>query len=99
MFDNVIVAIDDDEGGLDALALGEALASGRAALTLAHVEAGQARHAARDAAPQGPLTSVRAPDGAERPLVVLGAPSPAPALHDFASGNGADLLVVGASRR
>jgi nucleotide-binding universal stress UspA family protein len=100
MFDQVIVALDDGEAGLDALALGETLASERGRLTLVHVEVdGTDQGAAGDAKPRTPLASVRGSGGAERPLVVLGATSLAPALHEFASRNGADLLVIGASGR
>ena len=42
MFDDVIIAVSDDERALDALALGRALASPGAALTLVHVEQGGA---------------------------------------------------------
>ena len=98
MFDDVIIAVSDDERALDALALGRALASPGAALTLVHVEQGGAdRETPQE--PPAPLVSLSdGPGGAEHPLVVVGASSPAAGLHDVASRGGADLLVIGAPR-
>jgi nucleotide-binding universal stress UspA family protein len=109
MFDEVIVAVDDDEAALDALALGRTLASPVAALTLAHVEAdvsdGTARAGvpgpARDTQPPRPLLSLSDGNGgAPLPFVVVTtATSTAAGLHDLAGRRAADLLVIGASRR
>lgn len=98
MFDNVIIAVSDEESALDALALGETLTSPGAALMLVHVEQGGGdRETPQE--PPAPLVSLSdGPGGAEHPLVVVGAPSPAAGLHDAASRGGADLLVIGAPR-
>jgi nucleotide-binding universal stress UspA family protein len=109
MFDEVIVAVDNNEAALDALALGTTLASPGAALTLAHVEtdrsdgaeqAGVSSGPARDTQPPTPLLSLSAGDaGAPLPFVVVSASTTAEGLHDLARRRAADLLVIGASRR
>jgi nucleotide-binding universal stress UspA family protein len=109
MFDDVIVAVDDDEAALDALALGRILASSVATLTLAHVEVGGSDRAdgagidlrpARDPQPPRPLVSLSDEDGgAPLPFVVVAAASTAAGLHDLAWRRAADLLVIGAPRR
>jgi nucleotide-binding universal stress UspA family protein len=109
MFDEVIVAVDDDEAALDALALGKILASPVATLTLAHVEADGSDRAdasgvdtgpARHMQPPRPLVSLSDEDGGgQLPFVVVTATSTAAGLHDLAWRRAADVLVIGASRR
>jgi nucleotide-binding universal stress UspA family protein len=109
MFDEVIVAVDDDEAALDALALGKILASPVATLTLAHVDADGSNRAdeagadpgpAHHAQPPRPLLSLSDEDGgAPLPFVVVTAASTAAGLHDLAWRRAADLVVIGGSRR
>jgi nucleotide-binding universal stress UspA family protein len=100
MFDNVMVAVSDDEGALDALALGKALASPGAALTLVHIEIDRSNGAQGDTALPPPLVSVPAgADDARYPFVVFTAWSAAVGLHALARRGSADVLVIGASRR
>src|SRR5512132_2154198 len=61
MFDEVIVAVDNNEAALDALALGKTLASPVAALTLAHVEADGSEDAERADVDSGPARDTQPP--------------------------------------
>jgi nucleotide-binding universal stress UspA family protein len=91
MFDNVMVGLSDDDAALDAFALARTLVSADGELTLVRVEAG-------DAPREGPPAEALAALGGV-PLVVVTERSAAAGLHDVALRRGADLLVVGASRR
>jgi nucleotide-binding universal stress UspA family protein len=109
MFDEVIVAVDNNEAVLDALVLGKTLASPVAALTLAHVEADGSDGAERAGIDSGPPRDTQPPTpllslsdgnaGAPLPFVVVSASTTAAGLHDLAWRRAADLLVIGASRR
>jgi nucleotide-binding universal stress UspA family protein len=108
MFRQVLVGVDDDQAGRDAIALGKLLAGSDGALTFAHIY-----HADRPMpwAFQDPIL----PDRAEAAHQMLeraaadagvpahlrweGAPSVGRGLHEVAEAIGADLLVVGSSRQ
>lgn len=108
MFKKVVVGIDGEDGGRDAIALAQALRSDDAELIFAHVyvgepiawrgasaayeevlreDAAKLLHAARDEA------------GVEASLKFHSSPSIGRGLHEMAEDLGADLLVVGSSRR
>jgi nucleotide-binding universal stress UspA family protein len=108
MFSNVVVGIDDDDGGQDAIALAQMLAGGGATLTLAQVYQGGSAVSRRS----GPdyeakqharigelLENRRAEAGLEAELRSYGSSSVGRGLHELAELTGADLLVIGSSRR
>jgi nucleotide-binding universal stress UspA family protein len=108
MFDNVIVGVDGDEVGRDALALATRLASPHGQITLACVQVVALKPApdsgalslAMDRLPAWQrLLSLR--DESERAVHVLcvEAGSVVVGLHEVAARHGGDLLVIGASRR
>ncbi len=108
MFENVLVGIDGNWGGRDAIALASRLAAKGAQLTLVNVREG-GLHPLHAATP-GALDAERArstellkregadggADGAE--LVSVVAASPGRGLHQEAEERGADLIVVGSCR-
>jgi nucleotide-binding universal stress UspA family protein len=111
MFKCIIVAIDGQEGGRDALALAETLREQDASLTLAYVhpinpyrtegavyDTCQYEAPARERA-RGLLAQVREGAGIDADLRVIGSQSVGRGLHELAEELGADLLVVGSSRR
>ena len=108
MFRNVVVGVDDAEGGRDAIAVGKMLAARDGELTLAHVyhdfSPGPWRmadlHADEERAQVRALLE-RAASEAEVPAHIRwrGAPSVGRGLHEIAEIAEADLLVVGSSRR
>lgn len=108
MFDNVIVGIDGQEGGRDALALARNLVADRAKLTLANVYPGEA-YVWRGGSPRYHLVDKhgaeallkRARDDAEIDCDLRAVPDPSigRGLHTAAEDVRADLLVVGSSRR
>lgn len=108
MFKHVIAGVDAGEGGQDALALANVLRDGDSELTCAYVyrnepiawrgssaayEAAEREHA-RDV-----LVGVREEAGMDAKLRVHGAPTVGRGLHEVAEATGADLLVIGSSRR
>jgi len=108
MFKNVIVGIDDDEGGRDAIALAKMLAADGGKLTLAQVYQGDSAlsrrsspdyEAAQHERIRKLLEKRRADAGVEAELKWYGSPSVGRGLHELAELTGADLLVVGSSRR
>ena len=108
MFKNIIVGVDDREGGRDAIALAEVLAAAGDEVTLVYVYRGDphawhgsvgvfdadARERAREV-----LEKARAGAGFEADLRWRGSPSAGRGLHEMAEVIGADLLVIGSSRR
>lgn len=108
MFRQVLVGIDDDQGGRDAIALAKLLAGSGGALTFAHIF-----HADRPMpwAFQDPtlpdrgeearqlLERIIAETGVTAHVRWHGAPSVGRGLHEVAEAADADLLVVGSSRR
>jgi nucleotide-binding universal stress UspA family protein len=108
MFDNVIIGADDAETGRNALALAQQLAAPRGQVTLAYVQVGAPppdpdsaamslvadRHPVVEA-----LRSLRDESHLDARVVVVETVSVAAGLHELALRHGADLLVIGASRR
>jgi nucleotide-binding universal stress UspA family protein len=108
MFNNVLVGVDDDEGGRDAIALAQMLAAAGGRLTLAQVYRGDSA-VSRAARPDYEikqherilqlLEKRRAEAGVEAELRWYGSPSVGRGLHELAELTEADLLVIGSSRR
>ena len=106
MFEKILIGVDGRAGGRDAIALATRLAAPSASFTLSHVDAGflsrrghyvgEERVFDRSASM---LAAERERAGIPAAIVCLGAPSPARGLHDLAREQGADLIVVGSSRR
>jgi nucleotide-binding universal stress UspA family protein len=108
MFKNVIVGVDGHQGGRDAIALAKNLFDHRAELTLAYVYYGDSHvwrgssgpydAAERDRAHEL-LEKARTEAGVEATLRAHGSSSVGRGLHELAEKTGADLLVIGSSRR
>jgi len=108
MFNSVVVGIDDDEGGRDAIALAKMLAPDGARLMLAQVYQGDSAvsratrpdyEAKQHERIRELLEHRRAEAGVEAELRWYGSPSVGRGLHELAELAGADLLVIGSSRR
>jgi len=108
MFNKVVVGIDDDEGGRDAIALAKMLAAGGGKLTLAQIYQGDSAVSRRSTPDyevkqheriRELLEKRRAETGVEAELRWYGSPSVGRGLHELAELTGADLLVIGSSRR
>jgi nucleotide-binding universal stress UspA family protein len=108
MFEQVVVGIRDDQAGRDAIALATKLVASDGAATLLHVQVVSARPApdsgAVGAAAKYRQAIERLTRLANECAIVarvscVEAPSPRRGLHEFASRQHADLLVVGASGR
>ncbi len=108
MFRQVLVGVDDDQGGRDAIALGKLLAGTDGALTFGHI------FHADTSVPWGfqdptktqqedesrqLLERIAGEAGVSAHLRWHGAPSVGRGLHELAEAINADLLVVGSSRR
>jgi len=108
MFDRVIIGIDEQRLGRDEIVLGQRLVRPGGELTLAHVHGGypipawganaEFTASERERA-QRLLEQARAQAGIDARLDSIGAPSVGRALHELAEQRGADLLVVGSTRR
>jgi nucleotide-binding universal stress UspA family protein len=108
MFKRIVVGVDGREGGRDAVALARLLVAAGGELTLAHVVVREARaHRGTSGAPgardggraQALLEAVRGEAGVEAHLRSYGSSSVGRGLHELCEVIGADLLVVGSSRR
>ncbi len=108
MFNNVVVAVADRETGADAVELAKRLGGRNAHFTLSHVFFGDERlwrgsSAEYDAVERERaselLSAVRSNAGITADLKVVGAGSVGSGLHKLAESCGADLLVIGSSRR
>ncbi len=108
MFKRVIVGVDAQEGGRDAIALARMLQAEDGELTLAYVYRGEpvawrGSNAAYDAAEaeraREVLERAREQAGVESQLGWHGSPTVGRGLHELAEALRADLLVVGSSRR
>jgi len=108
MFSNILVGVNDDEGGRDAVALARVLAAPGSELTLAQVYQGDSAvsrasnpgyEAAQHERIRELLGKVSAEAEVEAELRWYGSPSVGRGLHELAELTGADLLVVGSSRR
>jgi nucleotide-binding universal stress UspA family protein len=108
MFKNVIVGVDGNEGGRDAIALARVLLADGGELTLAYVYHGDP-HVRRGSSPaydaaerdraRELLEQAREDAGIEAHLRWRGSPSVGRGLHELAEAIGSDLLVIGSSRR
>jgi nucleotide-binding universal stress UspA family protein len=108
MFKNVLVGLNDGEGGRDALALAKLLVGEGSKLTLAQVYQGDSE-VSRATTPDYEefqhkrilelLDNVSAEAGVEAEHRWYGSPSVGRGLHELAELTGADLLVIGSSRR
>jgi nucleotide-binding universal stress UspA family protein len=108
MFKNVLVGVDDRQGGRDAIALATHLVDGAGKLTLLNVHSGVLRPV--DAAIPGAvgaesershvlLEAERKRAGVEAELVSVISSSPGRGLHQQAEEQQADLIVVGSCSR
>lgn len=96
MFDNVIVGIDGLSGGRDALALARELAGDGGEIALAHVYPVQAGERERS---RELLEAERSESGLDAKLCAVASLHVGRGLHELAERIGADLIVVGSSRR
>jgi len=108
MFENVLVGLDRDGGGRDAVALSTTLLASDGELTLAHVYSGDVRvwrgspsehHLAERERAVELLESARKGAGVDAQLRWRESSSAGRGLHELCELTGADLLVVGSSRR
>ncbi len=108
MFNNVIIGVDGEEGGRDAIALAKVLLARDGRLTVAYVYPGDAyvyrsANAAYSAAEEQDarelLERARSEAKVDADLRWSGSTSPGRGLHELCEAAGADLLVVGSSRR
>lgn len=108
MFRNVIVGVDGLDGGVDAIALARILCAEDGKLTLAFVYHGDPQvwrgsspsyEAAEQEHARELLEQVRQDVGIEARLRWHGSPSVGRGLHELTEAVGADLLVIGSSRR
>jgi nucleotide-binding universal stress UspA family protein len=107
MFKTVIVGVDGNEGGRDAIALARVLLADGGELTLGFVYHGDP-HVWRGSTPAYDaavcdgavelLEQARADAGIEAHLRWRGSPSVGRGLHELAEAIGSDLLVIGSSR-
>lgn len=108
MFDNVLVGVDGQQGGRDATALARMLVADGGKLTFGYVYRGDP-HVWRGSSPpfevgeeehaRELLAEAAGDAGVEADLRIQGAASVGRGLHDLAETMGADLIVVGSSRR
>jgi nucleotide-binding universal stress UspA family protein len=108
MFDNVLVGVDEREGGRDAIALAKMLISEGGRLTFSYVYHGDPHRWHGSRPPLEPaeeehanrmLEKAREEAGVSALLRCQGASSVGRGLHELGERIGADLLVVGSSRR
>ena len=108
MFEKVIIGIDGEDGGRDAIALAQALRSDDTELIFGHVYVGEpvawrGSSAAFEAVLREDaaklLQSARDESGVDATLGLHASPSIGRGLHEMAESLGADLLIVGSSRR
>jgi nucleotide-binding universal stress UspA family protein len=108
MFKQIVVGVDEHEGGRDAIALAKNLLARDEELTLAYVFVGEP-HVYRSAPPafeasereraRELLERTCEETGVQADLRWRGSPSVGRGLHELCEVIGADLLVVGSSRR
>ncbi len=108
MFKNVIVGVDAQDGGHDAIALARQLCDEEGVLTLGYVYPLEPRawrgtipayDAGRGADGRQLLEHARQEAGIEAQIHVVGSSTVGRGLHESAEALGADLLVVGSARR
>jgi len=108
MFMQIVVGVDDHEGGRDAIALAKVLARPQSEITLAYVYCGDPRvYQGREKPPVVTdrertlerIETLRHEVGIDADIRYVGATSPGRGLHELAEHQHADLLVVGSSSR
>jgi len=108
MFNNVLVGVDGHGGGRDAISLSTKLLAPAGELTLAHVHSGDVRLRRRSSAELDLaerdraielLEAARAAAGVDARLRARESSSVGRGLHELCEAVGADLLVLGSSRR
>jgi nucleotide-binding universal stress UspA family protein len=107
VFSNVLIGVDGDSGGRDAIALAKQLAAADARVTLANVYGGNwtlgrgggALLALEREDSNQLLKRERSAASLEAELLACSAPSVGRGLHELADRHHADLLVVGSTRR
>lgn len=108
MFSNILVGVDRDGGGRDAIALAAKLGGVGAELTLAHIYLGDARFVPESGQDRALVERERARELLESACTQTGvdahsrwseSSSVGRGLHELCEQIGADLLVVGSSRR
>lgn len=107
MFDQILIGVAEPERGRDAAELAKLLMSAEGRLTMAHVYSsehwlfgsGAPSIAAETEQAQAMLAGVRDAVGVEAETRCVDAPAAGRGLHELAEVLGADLLVVGSTRR
>ena len=108
MFERILIGVDGNEGGRDAIALAKQLVSGEGRITLAHIYPGEAFVWQGGNPAYWPLEedevvamleAARSEAGIEAALRYSPVPPVGRRLHELAEEVKADLLVVGSSRR
>lgn len=108
MFKQVIVGVDEHQGGRDAMALAKLLVASDGELTLAHVYLGDPTLIRPSGGTFGAgerkrsrelLTAARDESGVEAKLLCTASSSVGRGLHELVEAQGADLLVVGSCQR
>jgi nucleotide-binding universal stress UspA family protein len=108
MFDKVMIGIDEHQGARDAIALAQQLVRDSGTLTLAYVHGGYpiaARGATSGFVPSERdrahklLDDTLVQTGIQASVRCVGSPSVGRGLHELAERDGADLLVIGSTRR
>jgi nucleotide-binding universal stress UspA family protein len=108
MFKQIVVGVDEHEGGRDAIALAKNVLARDGELTLAYVFAGDphiyrsasaAYEASEHERAREMLERTREETGIQAHLRWRGSPSVGQGLHELCEAIGADLLIVGSSRR
>src|SRR3954447_24574242 len=98
-FKSILVALDGDQGGLDAAVLAALLATPDGELTLAHVLTGAARGRSTDEVRRAAVEVMRrhrrGPVAAAPPLVTTRAGSVVASLRELVEARSIELLVVG----
>ncbi len=108
MFNNVIVGVDGQDGGRDAIALAQKLIAEGGDLALAHVHRGETmlvgsakrgNEASERERSLELLSAAREQAGVEADRICIGSASVGQGLHELAEREHADLLVIGSCRR
>jgi nucleotide-binding universal stress UspA family protein len=107
MFNNVMIGIDEHQGGRDAIALARQLVDDDGELTLAYVHGGfpiaaRGSSSAFEASERDRalllLAKTKAEAGVDAGVACVGSPSVGRGLHQLAEAHDIDLLVIGSTR-
>jgi nucleotide-binding universal stress UspA family protein len=107
MYRQVVIGVDGEAGGRDAIALARSLADQTAELTLVHIYGGESVSAREPGAEQGAqraealrlLERERSKAGIDATLAPVAAASVGRGLHEVAGSAAADLIAVGSTHR